>query len=461
MTAHADAHMRATDSFTWHMEADPALRSTVVAVMWLDRRPDWDVLVDRIDRLSRQVPMMRQRVVQAPLRLASPRWTYDPDFDLSWHLRRVDAPAPHNRAAVLEMAREAAMGAFDRDRPLWEFTLVERLRGGQAAFVMKLHHALTDGVGGMQLLPLVFDMDRTGPELGPLPDEPEGERYDTATMLRDAAFTAVERTTRLARTELAATGPRLWRSVRHPVGTVQDAVAMAGSIYRTAAPISRTLSPVMRRRATVRQLGTLDVPLDELKAAAKSVDGTVNDAFLTAVTGGLRRYHERHDSAVDELHVTLPISIRGADDAIWGNRITLLRLAVPVDVQDPAVRLRLVHQVCKSAREEPSLAVTDAIAGALTLLPAGYVGGLLKHVDFLASNVPGIPVSIYLGGAEVTGFFAFGPTIGASVNVTLVSYRGTCHVGVNIDRAAVPDADVLLACLREGFDEVTQLTAAG
>ena len=123
--------MRASDAFSWYMERDPTLRSTVVATIWLDRAPDWDVLVARIDRISRSVPSLRQCVVEPLFRLTAPRWTYDPDFDLSWHLRRVTAPEPRTQDAVLQLARRSAMGAFDRDRPLWELTLVEGIRGAR------------------------------------------------------------------------------------------------------------------------------------------------------------------------------------------------------------------------------------------------------------------------------------------------------------------------------------------
>jgi len=292
-----------------------------------------------------------------------------------------------------------------------------------------------------------------------MPEAPRGERYDAAAVLRDGALTALERTGGFVRDQLVATLPRLAHSVRHPIGTVQSTIAMAGSVYRTTAPMTDTKSPVMRERATVRRLFTLQVSLDELRSAAKSTDSTVNDAFLTAVTGGLRRYHERHDAPVDELRVVVPISIRTGEDVAWGNRITLQRLTVPIDVADPAIRMRLVHSVCRVARDEPSPPVTDTIAGALNLLPSGYVGGLLKHVDFLASNVPVVSIPVYLAGAEVSGIFAFGPTIGASVNVTLVSYQGMCDIGINVDCAAVADPEVLIDCLREGFEEVGQLAA--
>ncbi|MGE5287060.1 MAG: wax ester/triacylglycerol synthase family O-acyltransferase [Micromonosporaceae bacterium] len=459
MTAPDSGYMRASDAFAWYMERDPALRSTVVAIIWLDCAPDWDVLAARIDRISRLMPSLRQRVVEPPLRLSPPRWTYDPHFDLNWHLRRVTAPAPHTREAVLQFARRSAMDAFDRDRPLWELTLVEGIEGGAAALILKIHHSLSDGVGGMRMLAVMFDLQREPPGLGEMPPAPPGETLDLPALVAGAVGSMAGRTARLARRGAEAAIPALTRYARDPVGTVRGAAAMARSVYRTAAPMSATMSPLMRERAMTRHLATMQVSLDALKRAAKTVGGTVNDAYLAAITGGLRRYHERHDVTVGSLRAVMPINLRTEQDTGWGNRITLQRLTVPVRETDPATRMRLLHRVTEAARSEPSLPVTDAIAGALNMLPAGYVGGVLKHIDFVASNVPGTPVPIYLAGSKITDFFAFGPTIGASLNVTLISYGGTCDIGVNIDTAAVPDPDVLLACLQDSFAEITALGA--
>ncbi len=452
--------MRGTDAFSWHMERDPALRSTVVTLLWLDRPPDWDVLAARIDRMSRVMTGLRQRVAESPLRLAAPRWTYDAHFDLAWHLRRVSAPPPATRAVVVELARQAAMGAFDRDRPLWELTLVEGVEGGAAAVVLKIHHSLSDGVGGMRMLGVLFDLQREPADLGPMPPAPPGERLDMPALVAGAVGSMVGRTAGLARQGAAAVIPALLHSARNPVGTIRDAAVMARSVYRTAAPILDTKSPLMRERAMTRHLATMEVSLDALKKAARTAGGTVNDAYLAAVTGGLRRYHERHGVAVESLRVVMPISIRGVEEMGWGNRITLQRLTVPVGEPDPAARMGLLHHITEAARNEPSLAVTDAIAEALNMLPADYVGGVLKHIDFLASNVPGAAVPIYLAGSKITGFYAFGPTIGSSFNITLLSRCGTCDMGINIDTAAVPDPEVLLECLRESFAEITALGSA-
>jgi hypothetical protein len=215
----------------------------------------------------------------------------------------------------------------------------------------------------------------------------------------------------------------------------------------------------MTERHLGRQLATLEVPLARLRRAGAAADGTLNDAFMTAVTDGLRRYHDLHGAPAEVLRVTLPINIRTAEDPIGGNRITLQRFELPAGGADLLAQMRAVHDACLRARNEPAVAHTDAIAGSLNLLPPGYIGSMLKHVDFLASNVPGFSQRVYLAGAELVSYHAFGPTIGASLNVTLLSYRETCFVGITIDTGAVPDTDALVTCLREGFDAVLAVAA--
>ena len=186
----------------------------------------------------------------------------------------------------------------------------------------------------------------------------------------------------------------------------------------------------------------IEVGLADLEPAAAAACGTVNDSFMAAVTGGLRRYHERHGVAVDELRVMLPISIRTPEDPMGGNRITLIRFTVPVGDPDPATRIPAIHALCIGARNERSLAYTNAIAGTLNLLPTGVVGSMFKHVDFLASDVPGFSFPVYLGGARLEEYGVFGPTTGPSLNLTLLSYDGTCCVGITMDSAAIPDHDL-------------------
>lgn len=457
MAGHVDEFMRESDAFSWYMESDPALRATIVAVAWADRSPDWTILVDRLERATRLVPVFRHRPVEPPGRLATPRWTLDPDFDLSWHLRRVASPPPHTTDTVIEFARLAAMSAFDIAHPLWEFTLVENLAGGGAAMVMKLHHSFTDGIGGMQLLLALFDTHREPSSQGILPELPGRSASGTARLVSASTLYQSRKILAFVRHQTRAAFPTVWRSGRHPVRSSRDVIEMVRSVGRALAPVPTTLSPLMTGRGLGRRLAMLEVDLDRLKRAAAMGGGSVNDGFMAAVTAGFRRYHEHHGQPVHELRVTLPISVRTAGDPAAGNRITLARFTVPVGLVDPRARIDAIARRCREARNERSISRSNTIAGMLNLLPPGAVGSMLKHVDFVASNVPGIGFPVYLAGARVTRYVPFSPTIGAAVNVTLLSYNGTCEVGVTVDTAAVPDIAIFMTCLAEGFEEVLAL----
>ena len=300
---------------------------------------------------------------------------------------------------MVALARNAVMTAFDHARPLWEFTLVEGLAGGRAAMVMKMHHALTDGIGGMQLALRFFDAEPIpGPSLRPVDGAgSDGDGHDRRLTLGTLGHGAV------------AAVPAALHAGRHPVAVFVEGLETVRSIGRTVAPVKDTLSPIMQERSCQRQLGLLEVQLDDLKRAASDAGGSINDGFMAAVTGGLRRYHERHGVSVEELRVTFPISIRKPDDLPGGNRITLIRFAVPVADADPASRIRAMGRLCHTARDERSLRYVNGIAATLNVLPRAAIAGMLKHVDFVASDVPGFAFPIYLAGARVERFFAFAP----------------------------------------------------
>jgi WS/DGAT/MGAT family acyltransferase len=357
---------------------------------------------------------------------------------------------------VVGFARNVAMKAFDRSYPLGELTLVEQLDGERAALVMKAHHSLTDGIGAVQLALSLFDASPMVDAPDTAVDAPRFEGSGTRDLVRASLAWNFERAWGFVRFG-AGSLSRVVCSARHPVSSIQNAAETARSIGRTVKPVRETLSPIMKERSMSRHLEMLEVRLDDLGRAAAAAGGTVNDAFMAAVTGGLRRYHERRGASVDYLRVMMPISIRESDDPIGENHIALMRFVVPVSSPDAASRVREIGRLCRAARSERSLPFTDAIAGSLNLMPSKLVGNMLKHVDFVASDVPGLTFPVYLAGARVERFVAFGPTIGSSVNLTLVSYVGTCSLGVTIDTAAVPDPDLFMECLDEGFEEILRL----
>lgn len=454
VTVVPERHVSDADAFTMQLERDPLLRSTIVAVAILDRVPDWQVLEERVDRATRLAPTFREKLVAAPLGLAPPRWVVDPDFDLAWHLQRASVRAGGGLGAVLAFARNTGMSAFDHDRPLWRITLLEGLPDGRAALVIKVHHALTDGIGGIQLAAHVVDLEREPQHLGPLPDLPAAPHHGPFDTVTDTAAYTCRRATAAARELVWSLPGTVVRAFRHPVGAAGDAAATAASVARFVRPVTATRSPVMRERRLQWRYDALDVPFQELRAAAHRMDGSLNDAFLAGLTGGLRRYHEHHGRDVEQLGVTMPVSVRADGDDEGGNRVTLVRFEVPIALSDVRERMRVIGERCRALRHERAIPYSNSIAAMLNLLPVSVTGGMLKHVDFLASNVPGFGDDVYVAGARLEAFYPFGPTLGSAVNFTLMSYGDVCNIGVNTDAGAVPDPDVLLDAIRAGFAEV-------
>src|SRR5205085_1602230 len=175
-------------------EKDPLLRSTIVAIAILDRSPDRARLTERVDRATRMIARLRQRPVQPTLAVAPPKWVVDPNFDLNYHLRFVNAPGRGTMRDLLDMAAPIGMQGFDRARPLWEFFVVEGLEGGRAAMIQKVHHSVTDGVGGVEIALSMLDLERDpAGDLGPMPDPPEPEHYSSLELMTDGLAHEVRR----------------------------------------------------------------------------------------------------------------------------------------------------------------------------------------------------------------------------------------------------------------------------
>jgi WS/DGAT/MGAT family acyltransferase len=444
------SRLNASDALLWTIEQDPALRTTIMAVSMLDRSPDWRRLRRLMARACEQAPRFRQRIVERPVPLGPPRWEIDEHFDLDYHLRHVEAPDHGGLRTVLDLTAPAAGGVFDRARPLWEFTLVDGLAGGQAAFVQRVHHAFTDGVGGMELARLLLDRTRDARPrrlAAPAPKRPANPLGPATASVR----------------AVRALGAGAVRAVSDPLGFAGATVRETRSLVRLLAPVSRPLSPVMIGRGLSRRLDAFDVPLADLRRAAHAAGCSLNDAFLASVAGGMRRYHRRHGTDIERMRVTMPISIRRPGDPLGSNRFIPARVILPVATPDPADRMREIGVLAGGWRDDPALRLTDPLAAVLDRLPAvattTLFGSMLKGVDLVATNIPGFTEPAFLAGAEVVRHYAFGPPSGAAFSVALMSHLDHCCIGINADTVAVPDADVLGTCMRDGFDEV--LTVGG
>jgi WS/DGAT/MGAT family acyltransferase len=455
--------MRDADALAWSIEKDPMLRSTILAVLILDRAPDRARLADRLERASRLVPRLRQRVVTNPWSVAPPRWEVDPYFDLDYHFRWTRAAGSADIDQVLHAAEPIAMQGFDRDRPLWEMTVIEGLTEDRAAVIMKIHHAITDGVGAVKIGMVLFDLERlpAGPP-PPMPAAPAVHVFNRIERLGDAFGHERRRQLGMARRFPGVLRRAVTRVAADPAATLSDVGATVASAARMLRPATTPLSPVMTGRSLSMHFETLSVPLAETKAAAKRGGGKLNDAFVTAVARGMRYYHDKHGAEPEMLRMGMPINVRTAETAdLAGNQWAPTRFPLPIRVDDPLEHLQVVRGVIGAQRREPAVGLVEPLASVLYRFPTtmlvGLFGSMLKGVDFTTSNVPGVSFPLYFAGAALLAQFPLGPLSGAAANLTLLSYMDELHIGINSDLAAVPDPDVLHACLLDGFGDIATL----
>jgi diacylglycerol O-acyltransferase / wax synthase len=450
-------------------ESHPSTRSAFLNLEILDQPADWGRLREAMDRASRVVIRMRQRVVVPPLPTTPPRWVVDPDFDLDYHLRRVALPAPGTLRQLLDLADLTLQSPLDTSRALWEAIYVEGLEGGRAALLTKLSHAVTDGLGGIALFEQVYDTERDAPPR-PMPPVPVPRDLSGNDLLRGSLQRLPETTFAAGQRLLGRAARTTARLITQPGSTVTGAVRFADSARRMLNPPPATPSPLLRRRSLVSRTMVLELPLADLRAAAKAVavsDGrgraSVNDAYLAALCGGLGRYHEVLGIPVDALPLALPVSLRAGDDPASGNRFTGVTIAAPVGESDPAERMRQVREQVIARRSEPAIDVISQLAPVLALLPDEALYEVFERItpaDVQASNVPGYPYETFLAGARVDRQYGLGPLPRVGMMAILISRAGTCTVAFRYDTASFTAADQLEKCLQAGFDEIVELGRA-
>jgi diacylglycerol O-acyltransferase / wax synthase len=454
-----DPRMGPFDAVMFGVEDDPVLRSFITVLIETDDPPDEERLRYRVERLTRLVPKMRQRVVGNPFSLVPPRWETERDFSLNYHLRAVALPQG-TMDELLAALSDWAQRDFDRARPLWEMIYFTGLRGGRGAVGVKIHHAITDGVGALQLAAALLDLAPDAPDPEDMPDAPQAslagwrDRVEQGSQFESSML--VDGVVGLAKTAFGAGKA----AVTDPGGSVVASTEFFSSAGRVLAPAPEPLSPIMTQRSLREWFAELSYDLSDLKAAAKGAGGTLNDAFMAAVLGGLRSYHAAHGGVPAELRVNMPVNTRTAAQATeaGGNRWVPVRLPLPLNEEDPTLRIRQLHPILAQARNEPALTISDPVYKVLMTLPRALTtriaGGLMKGTDFAATNVPGPPFPVFIAGARVNRLIPFAPKAGASLNIGLMSYNGRAEIGINIDREAVPDVEFLVECIDNAFKEI-------
>lgn len=445
----------------WRVERDPMLRSGLVLTMLLDRPPDPRRFAAGHEWATRMIPRLRERPVAPLLTPAMPVWTPDPEFDVARHLRRAALPGPAGRPELLELAGSLAATPFDMQRPPWESVLIEELRGEpdgcRAAWLVRFHHCLADGNLVAFWLATVLSRAREPRTGKPRPPAPPRRLATVPEQLvgplADAAVPAAAR----------GLGSGALAAARRPLSTTLEMAAATRKLLEvTTRPAGRP-SPLLRARGTTRRLASITIDLDKLRAAARAEAVSVNAAYTAALLTGLRHYHEAHNVRVPSVSaaITIPSAPSGPRPRT-GNRFNGGKFAGPLDEKDPRALCRTVERGLARAAPPFAPAALDAVLSCVTKLPTPVLLQLARSLgrshDIQISHVVAPGRDTYVSGARVDQILCFGPAPGSAVMALLVSHRSRGTLALTLDAAAIPDSDVFVRCVEDGFADVVGIS---
>jgi WS/DGAT/MGAT family acyltransferase len=427
----------------------------VGSVLVLDGPPPaYDELVAAIESRLHLVPRYRQRLVSAPLRQGRPVWSDDPHFNARYHLRHAALPAPGGRAELEQLAGRIFSQALDRSKPLWEIWLVEGYEHDAFALVCKTHHALVDGLSGVDIMAVIFDLE---PDPAP-PAEPPPAWYprpepSPAALLADALAERAAAPAELARVAVGAVAaPRL--ALRALGGLAEMAVRSVAS----APP-----SPLNVRIGPHRRFTWVDADLARFKAIKDALGGTVNDVVLTVVAGALRGLLLRRGSDPGtELKAMVPVSMRTTgQQGELGNRVSAVYAALPVGLAEPLERYAAVHAAMGDLKGSSQAVGAEALtqlagfAAPGLLDQAARLQSLQRLFNLTVTNVPGPQFPLYMLGRRLRGFYPQVPlTLNTALGIAIMSYDGRIDFGLLGDYDAMPDLDDLATDLHDAIDEL-------
>ena len=452
-----DASFLAQEGPTSHMH--------VGAVMIFEGPPPaYEDLADHVRTRLHLVPRFRQKLAFPPLETGRPLWVDDPNFNLEYHVRDTALPAPGTERQLRALAARVHSQALDRTKPLWEMWLVQGLEGGRFALLSKTHHALVDGVSGVDLATVLFDL---APEPAAIEHSATAwEPHETPSGI-DMAARGVRALIGLpfdaaARAVGAATRPsEALAGTREALEGIGE-VVWAGMNPAPETPLNVDIGP-HRRFVWVRH------ELRDFKRVKDAFGGTVNDVVLAVVSGALQKWLRSRGMRTEglELRALVPVSIRARDEHHQlGNRLAAMRAPLPVYVEDPVARLRVVRQAMDGLKESKQAVGAEVLAGMQALAPptilaqASRLNFSTRLFNLLVTNVPGPQFPLYVLGRRLQDLFpvAFLPKR-HGLAVAVMSYNGGMDFGLLGDYDAMPDLEDLAARFDESLAEL--LAAAG
>jgi WS/DGAT/MGAT family acyltransferase len=460
--SHRD-RLSAIDASFLHQERRSSHMHVGAIVLMDGPVPTREEFTRHIESRLHLVPRYRQKLAFPRFEMGRPFWVDDPRFNIDYHVRHTALPSPGSMEQLRGIAGRIFSQRLDRSKPLWEIWLVQGLANGGFALVSKTHHALVDGVSGVDIATVLFDLSRDQPpreELPPwVPEQEPSQAELVAEGIKD-----------LLRAPGMVAGEAA-KVVRDPATTVERAreaiegvseIAWAGLNPAPDVPLNVPIGPH-------RRIFWLQCQLADFKAIKDGLGGTVNDAFLAVVAGGLGKWLRTRGVRTEglELRGLIPVSIRATDEHhALGNRIAALRGPLPVYAKDPIERLKIVREAMKGIKDSKQALGAEVISGLEDFAPptllaqASRINFSTRLFNLIVTNVPGPQFPLYMMGREMQEIVpvAFLPENHA-LAIAAMSYNGKLDFGLLGDYDAVPDLEKLAGFFEESLEEL--LKAAG
>jgi diacylglycerol O-acyltransferase len=447
------------DTSFLHAERDSTHMHVAGCMVFDGTPPAYDDLLTQIVSRLHLVPRYRQRLAFVPFNQGRPVWVDDPHFSPSFHLRHTALPPPGGDEQLKRLAGRVFSQALDRSRPLWELWLVEGLAQNRFAMLSKTHHALVDGVSGVDIATVLFD---SSPD--PLPVAPPDHEWiprpvpTSAQLLADAL---IERATVPA--EISRGVRATARRPRQIASQLGDALAGVGAMAWTGLQPAPP-SPFNVRIGPHRRFTWVRGDLGQFKAVKNAFQGTVNDVVLSVVAGALGRYMRRHGQATEDvvLKAMVPVSVRAdVERGALGNRVAAMWAPLPVGMEDPVRRLRRISRAMDGIKDSGQavgaqvLAELTGFAPPTIIAQAARLQARQRMFNLVVTNVPGPQSPLYVLGHQLESMFPMVPLAeNTALGVAIMSYNGQLNFGLNADYDALPDLEALADAFRASIEEL-------
>lgn len=439
------------------------------SVSLFDGEMPFDDFVAMIDAKIHLLPRYQQVVTPDPFNLGHPTWEFDPRFDIRNHVFKVQLEAPGTEEQLIDLAGKLFTPMMDRSKPLWDIYWVYGLEGGHSAMVARVHHAMVDGMSGVELLKVILDIS---PNPAPVPPKPEArpkpQQHDPTRRFFDSILGGM--------TE----GMNRWMEFQNGLLNLTQALTNEASrmaMQNISSELPRLASPANplpfnRACSGDRKLVWNTFNFAEARAIRGALGGTVNDVVLTALSGAVSRYAEHHNLQTSgrNLRVMVPVSMRQEDQrTALGNVVSMLPVEIPLDLKEPVARFKYINQktsAMKGGRVAEGLNLGSALMGILPAPVQALLGALapshlpLPVYNIVSTNVPGPQVPLYAMGRRMTAYYPYVP-VGYAVGCgcAIMSYDQHLYFGLTADLNAMPDVETMRDYLYESFYEIRR--AAG